>query len=120
MDNLIMNITKGVVISFAITLIGIFLFSIILTYSSISDSIIPTSIMMITSISIFISSLLCMRKMNKNGLIKGALIGGIYVLLLYLISSILNTGFNFNIYSVIMMILGVVSGIIGRNNWNKY
>ena len=41
------------------------------------------------------------------------IIGGTYVILLYLISSILNTGFNLNIYTVLMIIAGIISGIIG-------
>ena len=120
MNTLVKNISKGIVISFLITIFGIFLFSIILAYSNISESIIPTAIIMITSISIFISSFFCIRKMNKNGLLNGALIGGIYVILLYTISSIVNKGFNLNIHSAILMGLGIVSGIIGRNNWYKY
>ena len=82
-------------------------------FTNISDSIIPIVIVFLTFVSILIGSIISMRKVSKNGLINGAIIGGTYVLLLYLISSILNTGFTFNIYTVIMIIAGIISGIIG-------
>ena len=108
-----LNIGKGIIISFLITLITIFIFSIILTYTNISENIIPIVIIGLTFISILIGSIITMRNIPKNGLINGAIIGGVYVIMLYLISSILNTGFSLNIYTIFMIIAGIVSGIIG-------
>ena len=54
-----------------------------------------------------------LKSINKNGMMNGAIIGGTYVILLYLISSLLNTGFALNIYTIIMIISGIISGIIG-------
>lgn len=112
-DNIAIKISKGLIISFIVSLISIFIFAILLAYTNISDSIIPIVIVFLTFVSILIGSIISMRKVSKNGLINGAIIGGTYVVLLYLISSILNTGFTFNIYTVIMIIAGIISGIIG-------
>ena len=60
-----------------------------------------------------IGTILSMRKTSKNGLINGGIIGGIYVVLLYIISSSLNTGFTLNAYTIWMLVAGVVSGVIG-------
>ena len=109
----IIKIFKGLMFSFLITLVSVFLFSIILTYTNISEKIIPIVIIILTFISILIGTMIGIRKISKNGLINGAIIGGAYVILLYLISSILNTGFTLNIYTVIMIIAGIISGIIG-------
>ena len=117
-DNTFMKIVKGILMSFLITLLCIFIFSVILTYSNVSESVIPIVIIIITLISIFTSTIICIKKVQKNGLINGAIIGGTYVILLYLLSSMLNTGFGVNIYSLLMIILGIISGIIGRNSWN--
>lgn len=119
-DNTFMKIVKGILMSFLITLLCIFIFSVILTYSNVSESVIPIVIIIITLISIFTSTIICIKKVQKNGLINGAIIGGTYVILLYLLSSMLNTGFGVNIYSLLMIILGIISGIIGRNSWNQY
>lgn len=112
-NNCIVKIVKGITYSFIVTLISIFIFSVILTYTNVSEGIVPIVIIVLTFISILIGTIISMRKISKNGMINGAIIGGMYVVLLYLISSILNTGFTMNVYTIIMIVLGIVSGIIG-------
>ncbi len=112
-NNMIARIMKGLIFSFLITLICIFIFSVVLTYSDVSENIIPIVIIVLTFVSILIGSMIGVRKINKNGMLNGAIIGLIYVMLLYLTSSILNTGFTANIYTIIMLIAGVISGVIG-------
>ena len=109
----LIQILKGLIISLLITLISIFIFSIILTYSNMSEKIIPIVIIILTFISILIGTIIVVRKIKKKGMLNGAIIGGTYVILLYLISSLLNTGFAFNTYTILMIIAGIVSGIIG-------
>ena len=112
-NNMVIRIFKGLLFSFAITLISIFIFSVVLTYSNVSESIIPIVIIVLTFISILIGTMIGVRRINKNGMLNGAIIGGVYVALLYLASSILNTGFSLNTYTIIMIIAGIISGIIG-------
>ena len=112
-SNGILKITKGLMISFIISLISIFIFSVILTYSNISENIIPIVKIILTCISILVGSIISTRNINKNCMLNGGIIGGIYVILLYMISSIINTGFNINVYTIFMMILGIVAGLIG-------
>lgn len=109
----IINILKGVGISLMATVIMLIIFSIILTYTNIQESAINPVIMIITAISILIGSSLGNIKIKKNGLINGGLIGGIYIITIYLISSILNWKFSLNIQSVIMIITAVIFGILG-------
>ena len=109
----IVKIFKGLMLSFFITLVSVLFFSIILTYTNISEKVIPIVIIILTFISILIGTMIGIRKISKNGMLNGAIIGGAYVILLYLISSILNTGFTLNIYTVFMIIAGIISGIIG-------
>lgn len=108
-----LNIVKGVIISFVSTLILLFIFSIILTYSSISENIITPTIIIITAISIFIGSTIANLKMNKNGLLNGALIGGIYLIIIYIISSIINQQFSLTLHSIIMIISSIICGMFG-------
>lgn len=112
-DNIGLKIGKGLVISFLITLISVFIFAILLTYTDMSESVIPVVIIILSCISILIGSLISTVRIRKNGMINGGIIGSIYVTTLYVISSILNTGFNINIYTVLMLILGIVAGLIG-------
>ena len=90
------NILKGVIISIIFTLLFLFVFSIILTYTSISESFIAPVIIVITAISIFIGSSIGNIKMKKNGMLNGALVGGIYLLSIYLLSGLINQNFSLN------------------------
>lgn len=107
------NIIKGVIISIVFTLIFLFIFSIILTYTTISESFITPTIIVITAISIFIGSSIGNIKMKKNGLFNGALIGGIYLLSIYLLSGIINQNFSLSTQSIIIIISGMICGMFG-------
>ena len=111
--NSYIQIGKGLLISFLATLIGIFLFALILTFSNLSESTIPMVVIGISFVSILLGATISTRKLHKNGMMNGGIIGGTYVLLLYIISSFINTGFTFNIYTIIMIIAGILAGLIG-------
>lgn len=115
----IKNIVKGVVIALLTTFILLIIFSIILTYTNTEEKVINPVIMIITAISILIGSSLANIKIKKNGLLNGGIVGEIYILMIYLISSLLNWKFSLNIQSIIMIatatIFGVLGGIIGVN-----
>lgn len=106
-------ILKGVAISIIMTLIFLFIFSIILTYTNVSEKLITPFIIIITAISILIGSSIGNTKMKKNGLLNGALIGGIYLVLIYLISSIISQNFILTMQSIIVIITGMICGMAG-------
>ena len=107
------SLGKGLLISFIMTILILLIFSIILTFTNISEKTIVPVIIISTAISILIGSSISNIRIKKNGILNGALIGGGYILILYLLSSILNARFNLNIQSIIMISAGVVFGILG-------
>ena len=113
LNNGIKNISKGVGIALIATIILLLIFSLLLTYTNLSENTINPVIIVVTAISILIGSSIGNRKIKKNGIFNGAFVGGCYILLLYLISSILNWRFGLNLQSLIMIAVGVVFGIIG-------
>lgn len=112
MQNFI-RIIKGSVAAIIITLILLFIFAAILTYTNIQEGVISPVIIIITAISILIGSSISTMKIKKMGLINGALVGLIYILTIYLISSITGSGFNLQIQTIIMMVASIVAGMIG-------
>ena len=112
-NNTIATIAKGIGISLLITVIALIIFSIILTYTNIEENVINPVIMIITAISILIGSSIENTKLKKNGLINGGMIGGCYILIIYLISSILNWKFSLNVNSIIMIVAAIIFGILG-------
>lgn len=115
----IKTILKSVLLSYVLTFIFIFIYSVILAHTSVSEATIPTCLFIIGMMSVFIASSLAVIKIKKNGLKNGGIIGLAYVLILYLLSSIYETGFALTKYSIATIIfyilLGMIGGIIGVN-----
>lgn len=112
-NNSIVNIFKGVVISLISTVLLLIIFSVILTYTNIQENVINPVIMIITAISILIGSSIGNTKIKKNGLINGGAIGALYIIIIYLVSSLLNWRFSLEIQSIIMIAVSVMFGILG-------
>ncbi len=113
LNNNIIKVIKGSLISFLISVILLFIFASLLVYTSIQETTIKPVVIIISIVSILIGSSLSSIKIKKNGIINGALVGIIYILTLYILSSISFIGFNLNMYSIIMIIGAILSGMIG-------
>ena len=107
------RIVKGSITAIILTLILLLIFAILLTYTQIKENTINPVIIVITGISILVGSSVSTLKINKNGLINGFLVGLIYIIAIYLISRITGTGFRINLYSIIMMLVSIIMGMIG-------
>lgn len=111
--NNIKKVIKGSAFSIIITLIGLLVYSIILSYTSVSESTIPTIVIIITAISLLIGSTISTSNIKKNGIINGMFVGLIYIAIIYLLSSIVTGNFLLNITSIIMIITSVLTGALG-------
>lgn len=118
-SNGIIIILKGSLISIIATIVLLMIFATVLTYSNINENSMPTVIIVVTALCILVGSQITTSKIKRNGIVNGALVGAIYILALYLISSIISKDFSLNIYSIIMMatsiLIGGIGGIIGVN-----
>ena len=112
-SNNITKILKGSVISIILTIIGLLVYSVILANTEIGESTVNYIVMGITSISILIGSILSISKIEKKGILNGAIVGGIYVIVIYLLSSIINSNFNINLSAIILMVVSIIAGMIG-------
>lgn len=112
-DKNIIRIIKGSVFSILITLILLFIYAILLTSTNIPESTMSVAVITITGISILIGSSISSFKIKKRGIVNGGLVGLIYIITIYLISSIALMGFSMNITSIIMLIVAIVIGMIG-------
>ena len=112
-NNPVVSVLKGSIISFLTTIIALTIFATFLTYTNLSENTIKPVIITVTGISILIGSSIGTRKLRKNGLVTGALIGMIYILIIYLLSSIINSNFSLSWISEIMIITGIIGGIFG-------
>ena len=115
-NNQLFSIIKGVLLAITFTIISLVIFAMLLVYTNLSEELIKPVIITLTGISILIGSSIENKKIKKNGLINGSLIGLIYILIIYIISSILSSNFSLNLTSLIMIGVGLICGILGRNN----
>lgn len=117
-SNLI-RVIKGSAFAVVLTLILLLIYSAFLTYTKLNESTMPVFVIGITAISILIGSLMSSVNIRKNGIVNGALVGLIYIVVIYLLSSIATKTFSLNMYSIIMIIIstaaGAIGGIIGVN-----
>ncbi len=118
-NNRMYSVIKGVAVSLFLSLVGIFIYAVVLAKTSIQESTIKVVLISITGVCILIGSSISSMGIKKNGIINGVCVGAIYLLSLYILSSIALCGFYLNISSIIMiaigMILGGIGGIIGVN-----
>lgn len=122
-SNNMFKILKGIILSVLITLLGLLILAIVITYTNVSENVIPMAITIITAISILIGSFFSTINIQKNGLLNGFAVGFAYIATIYIISSITSTGFTLTSTSFIMIIsailAGMLGGIIGVNLKNK-
>lgn len=118
-NNNFLKIFKFVGVAYLMTLIFLVVFAALLAYTNVPESFMDTGVLIIILLSILISSFLSVKKTKENGLKNGAIIGAVYILLLYILSSVFVTGFSLTAYSIITIILsgiiGMIGGIIGVN-----
>lgn len=115
----LMHIVKGVLIALITTILLLIIFAAMLTFTNIQENVITPVIIIITAISILIGSSIGNRNIKKNGILNGGFVGGIYMITIYFISSLLNWHFALNLQSIIFIVVcilcGILGGIIGVN-----
>jgi len=107
------NIFRGVGIAIIFSIIFLFILSIVLTYTDVTEEIVEPIIMIVSAISILIGSSIGISKIKKRGIINGALIGTIYFFTMFILSSLISRNFSFSKEMLIITFLGIIFGIIG-------
>ena len=97
----------------------LFIYAICLTYTDLTETTMIPVIYTISVVSILIGSTISTRKIRKNGLLNGGMVGLIYIMILYLTSSLCLVGFSLTLNSFLMLGAGALVGMVGRNYWSK-
>lgn len=109
----IYRIIKGSIFAIIISLLLLFIYANLLTYTNIPETSIVPVVITISGISILVGSSISSLKIKKQGMINGALVGLIYMIFIYLLSSIVFTGFGLDTTAIIMIVIGTAAGMIG-------
>lgn len=118
-NNLFFALLKGALVALCVSLVGILIFAFIIKYVAISTNAIRPINQVIKGISVLVGTFVGMRKVNKMGLIGGLLIGLIYTLIAFIVFSILDGNFCFDLTLLndiaFGAIMGGICGIIAVN-----
>jgi len=111
---------KGAVISVIITLVVFGVFALVLSYTPLSENAICYIAYVTEAVGAFVSGLIPAKKSGKRGILTGVLSGTLYMLIIWLVSSLAADGFYFNSHILTMLLLsaaaGAVGGIVGVNS----
>ena len=116
-STVILQLTKASFWALSFALICILLFAFIIKYTSISsDAIMPIN-QVIKGLSILIGCFVFGKKIKTKGWLWGGIIGILFTILAFIVFSILDGSFNFNLTLlndiIFGCLMGVIAGIIG-------
>ncbi|NLW22734.1 MAG: TIGR04086 family membrane protein [Tissierellia bacterium] len=115
----VIHILKSLGLALCSTLILLFIVSILLTYTPLKESTMPTINTIIMIISITIGSIYVAIKVEEKGWINGGIIGGLYFIILLLLNYLFIKPFQMDIYTlgkfIVALITGIIGGMIGIN-----
>ena len=109
----IINVIKGAIIAIILSLIFLTVYAAVLSFTNVSENTMVPVVLVITGISILIGSSMSSISIKKKVLMNGALVGLIYAITLYILSSIFGAGFSIGFNSIIMIIVAIITGMIG-------
>lgn len=107
-----LNILKCVGLAYVITLVIFLILAIILTYTQFPETMVPSAVIIGTVISILFAGSCVAGKAKTRGWLNGAIAGIVYMLILYIISSLI-VGFRVDNHVIFMLILGTIAGALG-------
>lgn len=104
---------KSIFSALLITVVIMLIIAAIITFTSVTESIMPlvTSIIMVLSIAY--SGLLSATRLRKRGFIHGLITGAIYTILILFFSWIFINNFSLDKFVIIKGTIGIASGGIG-------
>jgi len=109
----IFTIGKGILLSYIVTIPLFLIFAFILSYTDFPEKYISTVVVIVTIVSVLVASSTVTRNARNKGWLNGIVVGFAYMLVLYVISSLVLDNYSINRYVITMMVIGILTGAIG-------
>lgn len=107
------TIARGIFMAYVVTLPMFLIFAYILTYTNYPQKLISPVVIIITIISIFVAGSSVSKYIRSRGWLNGGIVGFIYMMVLYVVSSLVFGSFSMNGHVVMVFVIGVLTGMIG-------
>lgn len=109
----IISIFRGILLSYFITIPMFIVFAFILTYADFPEGLVSPAVILITIISAAYAGYSSAKDLKKMGWLNGGAAGLIYMIILYLTSSIMSGKYNLDLQALMTVLIGVLSGAVG-------
>lgn len=111
---------KALFLSVVLSILSVGIFSIFVFFFNISDRTISTIVLLLSALSVFFASFVLAKNCEKNGLLNGLFLAGLYFLVLIGLSLLLNGSVSFDFSNLLRLLsviaAGALGGILGINN----
>ncbi|HEX2947281.1 MAG TPA: TIGR04086 family membrane protein [Clostridia bacterium] len=107
------SILKGLMVSYVITIPAFMLFALILANTDFPQRLTTPAVVVTTLVSVLTAGAISTKGVRNRGWLNGSIVGLIYMIILYILSSLVYNDFAIDKYVVTMTIIGVLAGAIG-------
>ena len=107
------SVLKGILAAYIITIPAFMLFALILANTDFPQKLISPAVVVTTIISVLTAGSVSTKGLKSRGWLNGSIVGIIYMLILYIFSSLLFKNFTIDKYVITMTVIGVLTGAIG-------
>lgn len=107
------SVLKGILISYVITIPMFMLFALLLTNINFPERLTTPAVVITTVVSVLFAGSTATRDAKNKGWLNGGLVGLLYMLVLYLVSSLVLNNFIIDKYVLTMTFIGILTGAIG-------
>lgn len=118
MSNFWLCIVKGTIYALCIVMVSILLFAFVVKWMALGENVINIVNQIIKIVSIFFGVWVCLKKSYDKYLYKGMIVGALFAVLSFLLFSVLNGSFAFDLTFlwdvVFATIIGAISAIIAK------
>lgn len=104
---------KGILIASILTFVIFALFSVILSYTPLPEDAIPYIVFITQGAGSILAGFIPAKRAGVKGLITGGISALLYMLILWLISSLLSDGFYVNSHVLTMFLVSLIFGALG-------
>lgn len=104
---------KSIAIALVFSMIIFLIVAIIITFTSLSEGVLPLIVSTVMILSIAFSGILTAVAKKKNGLLQGLITGIIYTILILFLLWLMADDFSFDRFLLIKCVIGISSGGIG-------
>ena len=113
------KIVLGMLIATVYTIVFLVIFSLVLVNNNVDEKYICPCVIVILSSALFLGAMVATKNIQKNGAMYGVAMSAMYLMVMFLISSIIIGNFSIGKQSIYMimsaLMLGCAGGIIGVN-----